>query len=694
MNEEALRLLEYEGMKELFLPHLASDIGKASLERLLPSREEGVVRARLSIAEEAAAVLDRGSRLPLGGCRDLRDLLEQVRERGRPLEPDQLVLVRETLESARNLVLAVRSLADEHPDLELPRLGALVREVPGFTLLTDLIQEVVDDRGKVRDGASPRLSGIRDGIRDARERIERKVSTLLGKKDMRGCLQEGSARFRSGRLVLAVKAERRGEVRGILHGFSQSGHTCFVEPEEVVPDGNSLEDLLAQESREVTRILWETTVKVLEAEDDIRAALRALATADLAQASASAAREPGLTLPRLTESGVLRFRGARHPILMLLSGVEDVVPVDLRLGDDFHLLVITGPNTGGKTVALKTLGLLLLMAQSGLPVPAEEAEFSLMEEVFVDIGDEQSLQQSLSTFSSHVGRVSRFLGRAGERTLVLLDELGAGTDPAEGAALGTAILDFLHARRVPTLVTTHLGSLKTYAFTHEGASNACVEFDASTLSPTFRLLIGQPGASNALTIAERLGVPEEVVLRAGELLTPADRASAEILDKAQEIRTMAEDGLRRAEGLKVQTRELKERAEEELREASERRRHVEREAEDEMERALARLRGLVRDFAKELGNAPHPFGPKALELEKRAEEEVRATPLGRRREEFALTLRRGDEVFVPKLKDRFRVHAVKKKARTLTLIKGSLKIQVPFDDVTWVNAGSGPARTS
>ena len=545
---------------------------------------------------------------------------------------------------------------------------------------------VVDERGRIRDEASARLATVRERIREARARIEKKVAGLVARKEVRGCLQEGAPRFRSGRLVLAVKAERRGEVRGMLHGFSQSGHTCFVEPEEVVPDGNELEDLLAQESREVTKILWDTTVKVLEGEEEIRAALGAIARADVAQASALAAREPGLSLPRLSDSGVLRFTRARHPVLLLLSGLERVVPVDLRLGDDFFLLVITGPNTGGKTVTLKTLGLLLLMAQSGLPVSAEDAEFGMMSETFVDIGDEQSLEQSLSTFSSHVGRIARFLARVDERTLVLLDELGSGTDPAEGAALGTAILDFLHERRVPTLVTTHLGSLKTYAFTHPGASNACVEFDVSTLSPTFRLLIGQPGASNALTIAERLGVPREVVTRAGEVLTPGDRASAEILEKAQMIRTMAEDGLREAEGLKSRTRELKEQAAEELKEAEEQRKHVEREAEEEMEQALLRVRRLVREFAKELGNAPHPFGPKALDLERRAEEEIRATPLGRRREEFALSLRRGDEVFVPKFKDRFRVHAVKKKNRSLTLIRGGLKLTVAFEDVTWVSA--------
>jgi DNA mismatch repair protein MutS2 len=672
-------------MKELLLPRVGTDVGKARLRDLRPTADEGKVRARLEIAREAAALLDRGSRLPLGGCRDVRALLEEVRERGRPLEPDQLVLVRETAESALGFSLAVAGFADEHPDLALPRLDALAGAIPGFTLLTDRIGEVVDSRGKVRDEASQRLASVRERIRETRDTIERKVSSVLSRKEMRGCLQEAAPRFRSGRLVLAVKSERRGEMRGILHGFSQSGHTCFVEPEDVVPEGNALEDLLAQESREVTRILWETTVKVLEQEDDLRGALSALARADLAQASAECAREPGLTLPVLSDAGVLRFRQARHPILLQLGGLTSVVPVDLRLGDDFHLLVITGPNTGGKTVALKTLGLLLLMAQSGLPVPAEEAEFCIMDDVFVDVGDEQSLQQSLSTFSSHVKRISSFLPRAGERTLMLLDELGSGTDPAEGAALGTAILDYLHTRRVPTLVTTHLGILKTYAFTHQGASNACVEFDVSTLSPTFRLLVGQPGASNALTIAERLGAPAEVVNRARDLLAPSDRASAEILEKAQEIRTMAEDGLREAEGLKSRTRELKERAEEELREAEGRRRHVEREAEEEMERALGRLRNLVREFAKELGNAPHPFGPRARDFAERAQEEIRATPLGRRREEFALSLRRGDEVFVPKLKERFRVHAVKKKARTLTLIKGSLKVQVPFDDVTWVH---------
>lgn len=683
MNDEALRLLEYEEMKDLFLPHLATEAGKALLRSLRPTRNEEALRRRLKEAAEAGAILDRGGKLPLGGCRNIAPLLAAVHDTGRPLEPEELLAIRDTLECARNLALAVAAHRERHPDLDLVRLPELVGEIPGFTLLTDRIAEAVDERGKVHDSASARLAETRREIRAIRERIERRLGDLLARKDFRNCLQEATARFRSGRPVLAVKAERRGEVRGILHDVSQSGATHFVEPEEVVAEGNQLEDQLARERREVTRILWETTVKVVERERDIQTALGAMARADLAQGAAAAARAELLRLPELAENGRIRFRGARHPILQLLKGRDGVVPVDLRLLDDFFMLIVTGPNTGGKTVTLKTLGLLLLMAQSGLPVPASEAEFVPLEDVFVDIGDEQSLQQSLSTFSGHVKRIARFLESAGERTLVLLDELGAGTDPAEGAALGRSLMDYLYERRVPTVVTTHLGILKTYAFTHRGASNASVEFDVETLSPTFRLLLGTAGASNALVIAERLGVPSAVIGRARSLVTPGEKASQEVLEKAQQIRSEAERRLREAESYREDSRELRRKAEGEAREAEERKLHVEREAEDEMDAALRRIRGLVRDYAKELANAPKPFGPKAREMLERAEEEIRATPLARRREEFALSLHRGDEVYVPRLKEKLRVHQVKKKDRVLVLIRGNIRLEVAFDDVTW-----------
>jgi len=684
MNDDTLRLLEYEEMKGLFQPHLATKVGKGALKALRPSHNPDAIDRRLIEVRELLTLLERGARVPFGGIRDLGPLLTSIRETGRPMEPDELMSVFETLSGARRISAVATAWRTEHPDLDIGRVLDLAEQIPGFTALDDRIESILDERGKLRDDASARLAEIRRGIRATRERIDARVSRILQRKDVRNCLQDTTPRFRSGRLLLAIKAERRGEVRGILHDVSQSGATCFIEPEEVVSEGNSLEDLLARERREVTRILWETTVRVLEVEPDIRDLLSIVARLDVAQAAATSVATSGLSLPVRNDRGVLRFRRARHPLLVSLLGAENVVPVDLRLGDDFHLLIITGPNTGGKTVTLKTLGLLALMAQSGLPVPAEEAEFSLFADVFADIGDEQSLQQNLSTFSSHVKRISRFLAAANERTLILLDELGSGTDPGEGAALGRAILDYLHERRVPAAVTTHLGSLKTYAFTNEGVENASVEFDVETLSPTFRLLMGQAGASNALIIADRLGLPKKIVQRAESYVKPGEKAAREILDRAQMIRVRAEKKLSEAEDLRADSSRMRETAAGELREAEETRRHVEREAEEEMEESLLRFRRLIADFVKEMANAPKPFCDRAKALADRADEEVRATPLSVKREKFALSLSRGDEVFVPRLKERFRVHQVKKKARTLVVVKGNLRMEISFDDVTWV----------
>jgi DNA mismatch repair protein MutS2 len=482
-------------------------------------------------------------------------------------------------------------------------------------------------------------------------------------------------------------------VPGILHDRSATGQTVFVEPEEIVSDGNRLADLRHHERQEVTRVLWELTARVLDDEEAIATTATVLADLDLARARARLGEALRMTLPRVAEDGALFLRRARHPLLLDLARrsdpegdpLEEVVPIDVRLGRDFRTLVVTGPNTGGKTVALKTVGLLALMAQAGMAVPAEEgATFPVYREIFADIGDEQSLQQSLSTFSAHIRRIVGVLRDAGEDTLVLLDELGAGTDPAEGAALGEAILESLRRRRTPTVVTTHIGALKEYAYRAEGVENASVEFDEESLRPTFRLLIGQPGSSNALRIARRLGMPEEVLELASERAGEADRGDEALLAALQKIRREAEEQLDSAETYRAESRALKVSYEERLDEVEERRRLLSREADREVEEALRAALGELEPVLRKLRSVPDPHKEDVARMEEIVAGAFRATPLGERREAFIRGLKKGDLVALPRFGSKGRVRRIHAKDRTLSVSIGGMAMTVPFEDVSWV----------
>jgi len=374
------------------------------------------------------------------------------------------------------------------------------------------------------------------------------------------------------------------------------------------------------------------------------------------------------------EGGSLRRRG--------------VVPIDYRLGEDFDLLVVTGPNTGGKTVALKTIGLLGLMAQSGMHVPAEPgAKFPVYENILADIGDEQSIEQSLSTFSSHVRNLVRILGQARRRTLVLLDELGAGTDPTEGAALGTAVLDFLAGRQAKVAVTTHIGDLKAYAYRHPRCLNAACEFDQESLQPTYRLLMGQPGNSNAVAIAERLGLPCELIRRAREALGRTKGRDSELISELEQARRGVEDDREKARALRAELETLREKAEAEWRAASAKARAARQEAEQEIDDQLRRVRTSLLGALRQLYNAPAPFADRAQELAALLEAEFQRTPLAAKRLEFARGLHRDDYVRVISLGANCRVRSVNRTRERLEVIFGHNVVEVGFDDVTWVEPG-------
>ncbi len=565
-------------------------LGRERVLALAPTTDLEEARSRLAFTAEAVRLLDEQPRTTLGGPRDVQEALLRA-GRGGDLRPTELVEVLATLRSARSVAAQLGALDPER----FPRLATLGRAIPVHPELIRRLEEVVDDEGEVLDSASPRLRRLRAEVRAAAGRLQQRLRTLV--TEYGPFLQEAIVTSRGGRHVIPVRADARSRVRGIVHDTSASGATLYVEPMAVVELQNQLTEAESQEREEVDRILHEVSGHIAAEAPEIGRAMELLAELDLQLAKARYARLTRAVEPALNDQGVLVLRQARHP---LLTG--EVVPIDFELGRGFLVVVISGPNTGGKTVALKTVGLLTLMAQTGLFVPAAEAEIAVREAVLADIGDEQSIEQNLSTFSSHMTRIIAILSvveevrrRCPERppVLVLLDELGAGTDPSEGSALARAILTYLGDRRVATVATTHSSDLKAFAHERPDAVNASVTFDVETLSPTYRLEIGLPGRSAALAVAERLGLDSRILRGARRHLgSEGVRMEALLRDIEQERDAAAQERERlarerqRAEALQAELESARRRLEEERARVLEAARA---EAAAELDRVLAEL---------------------------------------------------------------------------------------------------------
>ncbi|MCH8967365.1 MAG: DNA strand exchange inhibitor protein [Planctomycetes bacterium] len=544
MNEATLAKLEFGAIREVLAGCCATSLGKGSALSLTPTTKVRLVRKWLDQVSDLNAVSEEFGLPPLGGVHDIR---EQVRAAVFPtvLEADALANVAETLAATGPLCAWLDRIADG-----APTLNALRDRVANLSTIAEAISEAVDPRGEVRDGASERLASIRRSIEAARRQIRTVFDRILRHSSTTRMLQYAGATFHNDRMVLPLKAEQRGRIPGIIHRTSDSGATLFVEPAESVELNNTIVRMRDTESKEITRILRSLSQRIAANAKTILDTLHAISVLDLIAAKCRYAKKRSCVCPEINAAGVLDLHEARHPVLIELFAREaeegaplrEVVPIDIRLGDDFDILVITGPNTGGKTVTLKTIGLLALMTQCGIPIPVGEgSKMPVYHDVFMDVGDEQSLQQSLSTFSSHLTTLLNILNNCGPRSLVLIDELGAGTDPDEGAAIGRAILTELQRLGSKTVITTHLSVLKAVAFTTARVDNGAVEFDPQSLKPTFRLKLGEPGNSNALIIAKRLGMPARIVKLAKGYLADETRALNEAIRGTLKSRREAEE---------------------------------------------------------------------------------------------------------------------------------------------------------
>jgi DNA mismatch repair protein MutS2 len=566
MDEHALRVLEYDKVLARLAGLTSFSAGRDLALALRPTPSYLDALERQHTLAEAMRLREMRSPLSLGGAVDVRPAIEKASLDGQ-LDGQELLAVAATQRVAQQARNALTRLA-----ASLPRLGYLGERLVEGQRVIDEIGAALDQRGEVVDGASQTLAVIRRDIKSAHDRLQQRLQDFLASQSGKLAAQESIVTLRDGRYVVPIKADFRGEVRGIVHDVSSSGATLFIEPLVVVELANQWRELQIEEQREVDRILRRLSELVGEHAEEIAGNVECLAELDLALAAAKLAEDlspPGMSvLPSVSADespeawlseapSVLDLVEARHPLLAA------PVPISLRIGGDERVLLVTGPNTGGKTVALKTVGLLCLMAQSGLPVPASPgSRLPAFEEVLADIGDEQSIEQSLSTFSGHLRNVIALLQRAGPKALVLLDELAAGTDPAEGAALARALLQDLLQRGALTVATTHHGELKLFAHAEPGIVNAAVEFDPATLAPTYRIIMGVPGRSNALAIAARLGLPESILRAAQESLAPEEAVLDSLLadlhaerEAAAAERRAEEQARRRAEQARGQIEE-------------------------------------------------------------------------------------------------------------------------------------------
>lgn len=591
MKSKALRTLEYNKIIELLVQQATSEPAKKELSKLKPMTNRGDILDGLAETSEAVDVIVRKGSLPLGQIYDIEDHLYFVKKGG-TLTMRQLLHILYNMKVTSNVITFLKS--------DLPQLPILdgIREIlVTFPRLIEKIDMSIISEDEMSDNASSELKNIRRAMARQNDAIKNRLNHILNSQDNRTYLQDAIVTMRDGRYVIPVKAEHRGKFPGIVHDQSQTGATIFIEPQVIVNLNNELRELELAEKAEIERILAELSSNVCEHFHDLMNNQKLLVTLDKIFAKAKLSVKMKAECPVIADGGELELKEARHPLIQS----KKVVPINVSVGGDYTTLVVTGPNTGGKTVTLKTTGLLVLMAQSGLHIPAAStSRIPIFEQVFADIGDEQSIEQSLSTFSSHMRNIVEILYKVDNKSLVLVDELGAGTDPTEGAALAIAILENLKSWGAYTIATTHYNEIKKYALSTEGVENGSMEFDIETLSPTYRLFIGIPGKSNAFEISRKLGLDEELIDRAQTLLERGDIEFEDVLDSIEKDKRRAEAERDEAIRLNLEMKKQQEELEKRQAKLEEQERAIIAKAKEEARDILKEARETANDVSKEL----------------------------------------------------------------------------------------------
>ncbi|KEK12904.1 recombination and DNA strand exchange inhibitor protein [Lysinibacillus sphaericus] len=622
--ERALKTLEYDKVRQQVATHCTSSIGKSAIEELVPQTDFDKVVQLLEEMDEGLSILRVKGNVPMGGIFDVRPSARRA-QIGGMLAAIELMEISSTIRASRILRNFIEDLeADEV--IEIPHFIAKKETMPVLTGLQHEINNCIDENGAVLDSASSTLRTIRQSLRSEEAKVRSKLESLIRGSNASKMLSDTLVTIRNDRFVIPVKQEYRHHYGGIVHDQSSSGQTLFIEPDSIVQANNEIHRLKMKEQAEVERILLALSAMVQDVAPDLFNLVKVLGDIDVILAKGKYGQANKCTMPKMNQDGYIRLVRARHPLLP----IDTAVPNDIEFGKDITAIVITGPNTGGKTVTLKTVGLCTLMAQAGLPVPAlDGSQLAVFKQLFADIGDEQSIEQSLSTFSSHMVNIVDILEKFDDESLVLFDELGAGTDPQEGAALAISILDEVHGRGARVMATTHYPELKAYGYNRPGVANASVEFDIETLSPTYRLLIGVPGRSNAFEISSRLGLPETIIERA-KGFTGTDRHEVEsMIASLEETRRQSEDDAERSHALLLESESLRKELQDKLQAYDERKEALDKKAKEKarkiVEEAKHEAEGIIAELREMRKNADQVVKEHELiEARKRLEE---ATPL-------------------------------------------------------------------
>ena len=690
MNQKALETLEYKKIIAQLKREMGSAASAKLADELTPLTSEKIIKEELRSTTEAVDLIVRKGPLPTGGLYDIREALLLAKKGGS-------LTMRQLLEVQNVLGISSEVVAFMHDDAlpELKYIGEMVDLIVEFTALEKEISRCILTEDEMADNASPKLKDIRRNIHQQNQAIKNKLSRIITSSSNKTYLQDTIVTMRDGRYVIPVKQEYRSFFPGMVHDQSKGGATLFIEPQGVVELNNKLRELEVEEQLEIARILAELSSRVAEHYREIRSNLELLTKLDFIMAKGKLSCKMHASEPKIDADGELRLISARHPLIEY----KKAVPVDIRIGGDYRTLIITGPNTGGKTVSLKTAGLLVMMAQSGLHIPASHAStLPIFGEVFADIGDEQSIEQSLSTFSSHMKNIVSIIDKASYDSLVLVDELGAGTDPTEGAALAIAILERFYDSGALTMATTHYNELKKYALATSGVENAAMEFDVETLTPTYRLLIGVPGKSNAFEISKKLGLSESVIERASEHIKHGDMEFENVISSIEDDKRKAAADRLDAESMRAEIEERLKKLEEKEKAISEKRADIIAEAKREARELLRETKSAVKDVQKDLrrlqkSGAHTNLNTGALEKSRRkineAEDLVSEKVVKQVNSEpvSADTLKIGDRVKLLTIGQNGTILSLPDEKGNLMINIGALKVKARLQDLMLINEG-------
>ena len=694
MNTKSLKTLEYDKIIAQLEEYASSPLGKQLCRNLLPFADIAQIRSAQSETTDAQTRVRQKGSLSFSGLRDVKDSLKR-------LEIGSSLSITELLAVSSMLTIAARAKAyGRHEESELPddSLEEMFHMLEPLTPLNTEIKRCILSEEEISDDASPGLRHVRRSMKVINDRVHTQLNALLNSN--RSYLQDAVITMRDGRYCLPVKAEHKGQVSGMVHDQSATGSTLFIEPMAIIQLNNQLRELEVQEKKEIEAVLADLSNQTAPYAEEIRMNQELLAKLDFIFARAALSRHYRGSEPVFNTRGYLNIKEGRHPLL----DPSKVVPINIHLGKDFDLLVVTGPNTGGKTVSLKTVGLFTLMGQAGLHIPAfDGSELAVFEDVFADIGDEQSIEQSLSTFSAHMTNIVSILNQADSRSLCLFDELGAGTDPTEGAALAIAVLSFLHNMKCRTMATTHYSELKVYALTTPGVENACCEFSVENLQPTYRLLIGIPGKSNAFAISKKLGLPDFIIEDAKNHLESNDETFEDLLAHLEESRLTIEKEQEEIRLYKEEAAKLRARLTQKEERLDQQKDKLLRRANEEAQRILSEAKETADQAIKNINRLGTSSGSaRELEAERtrlrekmnQADQKLTVKTKGPKKTVSAKSLRIGDSVRVLSLNLNGTVSTLPNSKGDLYVQMGILRSQVNIKDLELIPDASDTVSSS